>query len=490
MPETITIQDVGPIQALTIPIQPGVTVLRGPSESGKSLATQAVSRLLGGEGLVTCRDDATSGLVEGLGVRLSVRQSVRRTGELEAVSIEGIDISGLVSPPIKDPEAADRYRIKSLLQLTGVKADINMFASLFPDDECFKPFCTAEVIKCDDLVEMAAKLKRNIDSSALSAARAAEKEEGFALGCQSAPEGIDLSIETDEDVLQAGLEDAIRRQASILSEATSARATISGAESAQSKLDAEGCRPDPEGARAGAEVASSSRKSIAMEVERITLDLALAEAALVRVTAEEEAALARLRLEEAHAETVKDWRETIEAGRSVDCPTLEAIAAAEQAVTHARRAIENAAIVRQAKTKLEEAQEHRNAAKALRSTSDGLREAAKGTEDVLSQAVHCDWATIKNGRIVTQQADRGKVFFADRSDGTRYKLAITEVLKRIRAANSERTAVIAISQGAWGELQPKNKAFVHQCAKEAGICVLTIEATDDDGIHAEVFDGD
>ena len=69
--ETIEVADIGPVERLSIKVAPGVTVLHGMNDSGKSLTIEAVQKLLGGKQKVTQRDDAeSSGYVEGLGVTI------------------------------------------------------------------------------------------------------------------------------------------------------------------------------------------------------------------------------------------------------------------------------------------------------------------------------------------------------------------------------------------------------------------------------------
>jgi len=78
---------------------------------------------------------------------------------LECLTLEGtLDISKLVDPRIIDPIAADRQRIKELLRLTGAEAKPELFDSIMPSIEVFNEVCTAEIRKCNDLVEMAAIL--------------------------------------------------------------------------------------------------------------------------------------------------------------------------------------------------------------------------------------------------------------------------------------------------------------------------------------------
>jgi predicted ATPase len=130
----VEIQNVGPIEKLSIPLPAsGVVVLRGRNGVGKSHALAAIDSLISGRGKPPCRDGAEKGLVEGFGARLTIGRSQRRTGEAEVITLEGrLDISQLVQPPLKDEEAADRQRIKALVQLSGQSADLEAFAHIIP----------------------------------------------------------------------------------------------------------------------------------------------------------------------------------------------------------------------------------------------------------------------------------------------------------------------------------------------------------------------
>ena len=78
----ITLENVGPIERLSIPLpEAGVVVLRGRNGVGKSHALQAVDSLVGGRGRPPCRDGARRAVVEGFGARITISRSLRRTGE-------------------------------------------------------------------------------------------------------------------------------------------------------------------------------------------------------------------------------------------------------------------------------------------------------------------------------------------------------------------------------------------------------------------------
>ena len=60
--QNIELSDIGPIEKLSIPLRPGFNIIRGRNDAGKSCTIEAVARLAGGNGSVTCRDGAAHGL--------------------------------------------------------------------------------------------------------------------------------------------------------------------------------------------------------------------------------------------------------------------------------------------------------------------------------------------------------------------------------------------------------------------------------------------
>lgn len=479
----IEISDVGPVQQLTIPVHPGVVVLRGPNDCGKSETLKAVSRLAGGNDAISCREKAASGSVEGLGVKITVRQSARRSGELEALSIEGkLSIADLVSPPIKDPAAADRHRIKALLQLTGVEADWAMFAHLHG----VRDHISHDSMECDDLVEMAAKIKRDLEAASRKEADAAEKADSQAAALKQSADGVDSAIETDGDLLQAALEDALYNQGQIVSQSRSAEEAKARAVTASERLSKKTSPPDVEGAEKELADRQAACDEFAATVRKLEEQLVAVKAEWRAAEMRLVAAAERVKLEKAHAESVACWKETIGAAASVECPTPEQIEAAATKVKQAREAIEKAAVARQAKKNAEESRTLYDLANSHRKAADQLRDAARATDNVLSDAVDSDSLTVKGGRLVTKHSDRGEVFYAERSDGTRWKIAIDEAIKRIRMSG-DGMGLIPIPQASWSELDPANKAAIHEYAVRNNVVIVTAEATDGE-LRAEAFE--
>ena len=86
----------------------------------KSIFLDAVSRLAEGKGKLPLRDGRKKGEVEGFGAHITIGRSTRHSGEFEILNLEGrFNLSELVDPKLKSPEACDRARIKALLRLNN-----------------------------------------------------------------------------------------------------------------------------------------------------------------------------------------------------------------------------------------------------------------------------------------------------------------------------------------------------------------------------------
>lgn len=224
------------------------------------------------------------------------------------------------------------------------------------------------------------------------------------------------------------------------------------------------------------------------EVDRLEKELASARSELQAAKSAFAEADHALSSEKAHADTWTAWQEAVESAEKIECPSEADVAAAATKVQQCRQSIEAAAVVRQAKEKEVEAGKHRENARAFRKKAESLRKAAKGTDEILSRMVASDNMKVKDGRLVTQHPDRGEVYLAERSTGTRWKMAIDEAVKRVIQLETEYIPIVLIPQEAWGELDPTNRRIIHVHALEKGVMILGIEATDGE-LRAEAFSG-
>jgi hypothetical protein len=163
----------------------------------------------------------------------------------------------------------------------------------------------------------------------------------------------------------------------------------------------------------------------------------------------------------------------------------EQLADASDRVTRARQAVEQGALVRKAKEHLAEDVKHREDAARHRKKAMQLREAAKGTDEILSEVVAKTGSPLRveAGPARAGHARGKKTLFAELSDGERWKLALDIAIDAVGDRG-----FLTIPQWAWGELQPANRKAIAEHLRERGVLAYTAEAADGDGITAEEYD--
>jgi len=472
----IKIQNVGPIENLTIPVpdEGGVVVLRGRNGSGKSYALRAVDRLATGGGPpLDLRDGAPAsigGSVEGLGVVIRVGRVTRRKGELEVEALSGRDPSLLVDPRIKDPVAADLRRLAVLCNLAGAKPEIERFEAVLP--EGFE--VPDHALERETLPEMAAALKAALEVRARAAEGEAETLHTTASGIVHGFEGVDREAEADEGTLAEALE----RAASAL-------------ERAEGERRAEALR---------AKTAADARAALGAVTTEGEVDVPTLEAELVSYGERISALVEQLKRLEAERDRAKDrldaakardseraaWLASIEeAEKAPPAPSEEDVTALRVARDAARAAINAGAEVRAARAADAEASATRARALALENEAAALRDSARACLSVLGDAV-ADLTpagmSMAGDRLVVE-TERGQTPFSDLSVGQRYRLAIDIA---VDAAPDGQRALLAIDQEAWEGLDPANRAAISAHAKARGVVILTAEASGGAAVAAEV----
>ncbi len=486
---SITLENCGPVARLTIPVQSGATILRGASDLGKSETIKAVSRLAGGREDVTCKAGEAKGYVEGFGVRLGLGRTTRRTGELTALAIEdGFGLGTLIDGDnLATAEAADRARIKALLRISGAKADLTKFHALLPGGKAaFEKHVQAKDVETDDPVEMAGRIKRALESSARRLESEADTEEGKATAKRNAGDGLDLTAETDAAKLQQAHSQAVAHHARLQQQRDAAEDAQASAAEAREKLQ------EATGEHATvAQIQDDLDAAARVMQERTTIvadlqgQLAKAKSDLEMSKTIWEGQLERKRAAVKMETLTAGWQEAIDKAAGVTGPQPEAVLAALDAVNQARKAIEQAAVIRAAKEQVDQAAKHLERAKELRMEARSVRDAGKETDAVLSAMVASPNLTVSQGRLMTHVEGRGNVFFHERSDGTRTRIACMEKLARVRALNADQLAIIPVGQRQWNDLAPAAKKELIGWAVENRACILTAEVTDDQTLTAE-----
>ena len=499
----LKITDAGPIKELLLQLQEGggVTLFVGRNGSGKSVALQAVDHLIGGPSKKPpVRDHAKRAEIDGFGAVLRVGATTRRTGEVDVVSLEGrFDVTDLYDPGIANSEAADARRIKALVQLAGGAADHTVFHRLAKDQAEFDAIVGPETIDTDDLVTMAARVKRDFDKAALQSEREAVNLQAQVKAARDATEGVDTSLESDAEKLTEDYEQALQERTRLKSEAEHREAIRSRSLAAKEKLDsavASQSGPTVEEAAKLMREALDAHSAKAEEVRTAEKSVREAELALQRAVdaldyrkqaadaakQHHQTTIDAHRAAIAREETLAKWRAQIAESANVVPVSADELEAAEQAVSLANAAKERGVLIRKAIQDLARATQAEVQAKSLSATAQRLREAAKATDDILSDAVKSDTLRVSGGRLVLD-TDRGKdIPFAELSDGERWRIALCEAAKHVGEGG-----LIVLPQQAWDAQDPDNQILIHTLAKQLKVHVLSGKR-DRGELRAEAFD--
>ena len=485
---TITIENVGPVEKVAIPIpeEGGVVVLRGRNGRGKTTTLDAIETALTGRGRVAVRDGALRGAVDAFGVTITAARNNTRRGELEVHSLDGrLDVATLVDPGIKSPEAADARRIKALVALTGAKADATLFHDLAGGEEYFAGVVKPASTQGDDLVVMAERIKRDFEASARDHEGKAQSARTQAAALSKTPEGLDLSAECDVQKLSDRQSQAIARAAALRASLRAHEEAADAVTDAQAELEQEHAdRIESEIAESGHEVDRSRAVVIATRKKIVDLERTLAQlrAQLAHEEHEERSALQRRADLQIAAERVAKCK-AIAARAIPPRPSDEALQEAEAEVTAAREAIERGALIRNERRRLADAESHVTKATLHDSQAAKLREAAAGVDEVLSGVVARAGVALRvqAGRLVLDTR-RGETYFDDLSHGERWKLALEIAIKAVG-----RGGVLVIPQEAWESLDPVNRQVIAETLSGSGVVLITAEASSDEDITASAF---
>lgn len=461
--EAIELENVGPIEALRIPLPPngGVVVLSGRNGAGKSTALEATASALRGKGQIPLRDGTLKGRVEVAGATIRIGKSTRRAGEAEVEHLEGrFSVADLVDPGIKAPEAADAKRIKALVTLAGVKPTPELFAEVFGEDAEQLPVDTYG----DDLVAAADKAKRFWEEKARSAERLADTAIAKVAALRSQIEDVDLEAETDAEVLSQAHQQAVVHLAT-LRERNQAAAKLYEQQEQARRWFAE-----HDSAQA------VSIEAMESELDHLQSHLEMTTAKIAELEEERRCAanaVARTRNSIAAAKQYAEEVASIQAllDREIDQPTEEELAEAHKAVQEATRAIEQAAMTRKAAEKAAAADEHEAEHRVQTAWANEYRALARDTDELLARSIQSDALKIKDGRLITTTG-RGETYFSDLSDGERWKIALD-----IAADQVGENGLLVIEQKAWEGLDFDNRIAVARHAVNRNVTILTAEAS-------------
>lgn len=508
MSDTIKLQNAGPVESLTVPVQDEgcIIIIRGMNDCGKSESLKAFSRLLGSNEKIRKRYGSKRGFVEGLGARIDLMANARESGQCEAVSLEGsLDIGDLIDPGLKDPVAADKARIKALLTVRGVKAEINRFCPLVEFNKGdMTNWVSDGTLAATDLVDMAARLKKDFEKESRSLADYAKTADAGARAKRESADGLDLEAESDGEKLQGLLEAAITQEARTLTTRVGQVTAANKRDTAKRNLaEAEAGYKGPtleEAEKEGGKIAELQDAAMTeVKAHRKALEAAVAEES--RLETAYEICREKRKAASQHREAMAGWHETIESAANVKEVSNEELSEAVASVKKAREAVEHGVRIRDAQKALAEAEDLQGDANTLQTQADQLRDAAKGTTDVLAEAVQAGTlipVTDDHGNfrfaVKSEHGDDRRTYYHDLGPGIRTAIAIKETASCLRALDpgALKLALVVLPQPMWEGLDWEQREHVWKHVRQLGVNLITGECDKDKastgGIRAEVFE--
>lgn len=484
-PYTLTVDNLGPIEHGEFPGKPGtVVVLTGPNGVGKSTVLDVVDTIATGRSArLTSRDGTTGGSATGFGVtlKLSRNGATRRMNDLVVEAVEDeIGVAQLVDPGLKDEAAADMRRIKALCVLVGATVTPEQLYELVGSREDFEAIVKPESLQHADPLAVVDAVKRDLEAAARAAHSQAEQAYGASVAKLAENDGIDLDAPCDEHALNQELERAIKDQSRLKEQLRQQQQDAVRRAEALRKID-----------ELKAQMTGPTIEAAAYEVTQRGLDVSewesrvadyrrLLDEAVARVDthrAQLKAAQSVLSLVRQQNEMLLEWQKTLEQ-LPEDAEDLTAqIFEAEQEVANARQAVLTGQRVRDALNRKADAERRSQEAAQARQREERLREAAKGTLDVLAESVRRVSNRVKfdsNFRLVVDHPARGECYFSDLSHGERWSLCLDMVMESARQRG--KPAVLGIPQEAWEGLDGRNRQMLIDKVHNSQLIVFTAEA--------------
>ena len=140
------------------------------------------------------------------------KRCYRQNGDALFINQEWVLVRTVDRTPILYDPAAGGWKSALLLRLSKAKADPKAFHHLVGDKAAFDRVVGTDAQKTDDLVELAGRVKRALQSAARNRSADAETEEAAAAADRDAMNGL-VDGPCDAAVLQAAHTEAVQRHA-------------------------------------------------------------------------------------------------------------------------------------------------------------------------------------------------------------------------------------------------------------------------------------
>lgn len=488
----LKLKNVGPIVGIDVSIPDnfrGVVLFRGGHGVGKSRGLEAVRAALGKKTRIIPReivqDDesaATTGEIE-LGERkVKIGAKTTRTGEDTFSSIEDrFSIDDLIDPKVADSEARTDVRVKALIDVAGVKCGIEAFHEVVGGKAIMDALLGPKEQETPDLVALCGKIKRALEKQAQAEETRLESAESNARIAEGAAKDVDVTQPCDDTVLSKAFEEASANVAKLANQRNTFLAAKATADQATAKLtEHEKSAANLKELNARHEMALNAFKASSSIIVQLKEQLAKIQEQLKLAEADNDAKSAAVRTmaemvgtAEQAEKAVDGWRAQIAEAAKLPNPTDELIAAAEAAKHDARKAMENGAVIRQAKAKLADAEKYRASAEEHRKMAEALRTKAAAVFSVLSSKIPKGPLYVHNGELVLDTADRKAEPFDRLSDGERTRIAVQYAVDAVGEGG-----MIVLSQPSWDGLLDESKAWVAKYSSDHDVITLAGEIAD------------
>ncbi len=488
----IELRDVGPHEHLPLVFAPGANVLRGRNGAGKSTAISAVTAALGGRADVTIRDGQQMGqvVVDGV-VVLQIGKRLSKTGEPSVELGNHGALAAVIDPGIVNPATADEHRVRAILALAPVPVTPDVILKLTSGS----PHLSLESLEIPEeisqnVLAVAEHIRRCANGRALESEKQSNlaKARSQADGERLAEMGVDISalasvlsvteaerIHADAvskfeqtQLLAKQRKDAEERNERIIANMTPLR------DLALIEAEVEGARKE----RTAAEMVLEKAREALRDAERaVTVASSKVVNAKLAYDEFEKDRTNALRANADHAKQRAILDEPITGPREED---VEAAKIEREIATQKLNAAKKAAEAKKIQIEIGEFlvlhDEHFKRSIELRELAHAVS-AALG--DILSDSgiagLEIDEHQGSKRLFATQ--DGKKMLFADRlSFGQRARIALKLATKAYPGR------FVPVAPPFWTALQPKFQKELSDLAREAGIILVTEEATDADGV--------
>ena len=503
MSKKISVRNVGPVHKLDFDCPPegGIVVLRGRNGRGKSSVISAVESAINPDKkrAVSVTDGEATGQVEAFGVEMRIGRRATRLGELEVDSLSGkLSVADLVDPGIDNPASADAKRIKALLQLAEVPSSAGLFYDLFGGEENFTSVVKAASLETDDLVELAARIKRDAEAKARDVENDAEHARQKMTNHTTAAGDAPLEGETDKDKLDAAYGVALQEKTRLEQRRDTAAESKAKHDAAKARRDAmKAANTGPSVTEALAAESQAQKDADALqggilelekEMNRIGVMIEKKRAEYAVAAEKVAAAVAAKHAAESYQTQYRAIQDELLSSLPA-APSDAELAAASESLDKARAALAAGETLRAAAQHRAEAEQWRATMNNASKRALELRNAAERIDEVLSAAVSKAGTplVVESGRLRiagTKRTD-GKTNFGELSVGERYRIAIRVAVSKIK--KSGRPGIIPLPQEAFESLDGVARQSIADEVAGTGIVILTASCSTDEELKAEIF---